>query len=71
MQEIIICGECNQSINVYETAYIEFDNIFYHKQCYSCQYCSVSFKIDNFVETNSIPLKDKFNRLVCVKDFIR
>ena len=68
MQKIIKCGDCNQTINAYET-YIEFDDIFYHEKCYACQYCSVSFKTDNLLE--SIPLKDKFNRLVCVKDFIR
>ena len=75
-QTPIICGDCKQVINSYDT-YIEFDNTFYHEQCYRCQYCCVSFathqlEINNTEALNSmIPIKDKNNKLFCFNDLIK
>lgn len=70
------CSNCKQEINTYET-YIEFDDSFYHAKCYKCQYCCVQFTTDNNQNDSNIdmtcliPLKDKNNRLFCIKDVIR
>lgn len=73
----IACGDCKKKINVSYEAYIEFDDTFYHEQCYRCQYCCVSFatqQLDsvNIEPTNCmIPIKDKENKLFCFNDLIR
>lgn len=62
------CSQCEKEILPIFDIYVEFDQHFYHKECFKCNSCDSEFKFD---KTLSIPILDKFGKLYCTNDFIK
>lgn len=71
------CAQCQREINKDIESYLEFDEFFYHKQCYECSVCRVKFLLGDSMchlsgsETSSLPIPNTSGVLFCRHHFIK
>ena len=76
-EQLSCCAQCEKPVFNFQV-HVEYEDVFYHEECFGCKICSKPFSARNYNQINgqslislsSMICKTKQNQLFCVQDFI-